>query len=141
MIIQFNASRWTVSSSDSSYLIYSQQSAFTKWNCRSNRQNLLHVPTLEGTSQWMLKYMLFTLPFLHTKCKDENSPKSRDAVEGGTRLRKSASHDELSTNHVLAERRRREKLNERFIILRSLVPFVTKVSRMNTDEFYILSVS
>jgi hypothetical protein len=28
---------------------------------------------------------------------------------------------------VLAERRRREKLNDRFITLRALVPFVTKV--------------
>lgn len=139
MILQFNASRWAVSSSASSNLRYSQQSAFSIWTRISNRHHPLHhLPALDGTSQRMLKYVLFTLPLLYTKCRDENSLKSRDGSDGGTRLRKSASQDELSANHVLAERRRREKLNERFIILRSLVPFVTKVSRRNTDEFYIL---
>ncbi|KAJ8636635.1 hypothetical protein MRB53_010902 [Persea americana] len=130
MILQINASRWAVSSSASSNLRYSQQCAFSKWNRISDRHHpLLHLPALDGTSQWMLKYVLFTLPLLHTKCRDENSLKSRDGGDGGTRLRKSASQDELSANHVLAERRRREKLNERFIILRSLVPFVTKMDK------------
>lgn len=132
-IMQRNASRWTVSStSASSFLRYSQQSAFSKWNCRSDHHlhhQLLRPPTLDGTSQLMLKYTLFTLPFLHTKCRDDNSPKSREGGDAGTRFRKGTPQDELSANHVLAERRRREKLNERFIILRSLVPFVTKVSR------------
>ncbi|KAL6208580.1 hypothetical protein ACLB2K_019529 [Fragaria x ananassa] len=84
---------------------------------------------VEGTSQWLLKYILFSVPFLHTKYRDENSPKSSHDGEGSTRLRKGTSQDELSANHVLAERRRREKLNERFIILRSLVPFVTKMDK------------
>lgn len=83
---------------------------------------------VEGTSQWLLKYILFSVPFLHTKYRDENSPKSRDGDAAG-RFRKGTPQDELSANHVLAERRRREKLNERFIILRSLVPFVTKMDK------------
>ena len=83
---------------------------------------------VEGTSQWLLKYILFSVPFLHTKYRDENSPKSRDGDSAG-RFRKGTPQDELSANHVLAERRRREKLNERFIILRSLVPFVTKMDK------------
>lgn len=113
-------------SSSNDYVTYSSQSAFGKWTSRGDHHHLL-VP-VEGTSQWLLKYILFSVPFLHTKYRDENSPKSHDG-DGSTRLRKGTPQDELSANHVLAERRRREKLNERFIILRSLVPFVTKMDK------------
>lgn len=82
------------------------------------------------TSQYLLKKVLIDIPNLHCINKDGNLEKGKDGEVGGCggRLKKSSSvQDELSANHVLAERRRREKLNERFIILRSLVPFVTKV--------------
>nr|ATZ76577.1 bHLH transcription factor [Rubus genevieri] len=124
-ILQNQATRRTDSSSND-YVTYSSQSAFAKWTSRGDHHHLL-VP-VEGTSQWLLKYILFSVPFLHSKYRDENSPKSHDG-DGSTRLRKGTPQDELSANHVLAERRRREKLNERFIILRSLVPFVTKMDK------------
>lgn len=93
-------------------------SAFSKWFAPStafpsHRHNLL----LDGAAQWALKYILFTVPLLHTKPRD------------GAAARRGTPSDELNVNHVLAERRRREKLNERFIILRSMVPFVTKMDK------------
>lgn len=125
-ILQHQPNRWSESSSSGCIAPYSSQSAFAKWTTRCDHHH--HPMAVEGTSQWLLKYILFSVPFLHTKYRDENSPKSRDGDSAG-RFRKGTPQDELSANHVLAERRRREKLNERFIILRSLVPFVTKMDK------------
>nr|AGL98426.1 bHLH1 [Tulipa fosteriana] len=37
--------------------------------------------------------------------------------------------DDASASHVISERRRREKLNEKFIVLKSLVPSITKADK------------
>ncbi|KAK9733531.1 hypothetical protein RND81_04G073400 [Saponaria officinalis] len=122
----------------SSYLANSPNSAFSRWTPRSKNKPP-HRP-IDGTSQWLLKYILFTVPRLHAKHRDgsnnaifpNSDPHALDYT-AMARYRPSKGggvpQEELSANHVIAERRRREKLNEKFIILRSLVPFVTKMDK------------
>lgn len=96
---------------------FHQESSFCVWSkggpldCHRPRQ---------GTSQKLLKKILFEVPRMHMDGLVE-SQEENDYREG-TRL-----ETDEGMNHVLSERRRRAKLNERFLTLRSMVPSNSKV--------------
>lgn len=77
-----------------------------------------------GVPQKLVKKVLFEVPRMHAGCMLE-SPED-DGNKGGV-WRPEA--DEIGMSHALSERRRREKLNERFTILKSLVPSIGKVGK------------
>lgn len=110
-ILQKNSRRWPESPS-LNLLTDSFQSAFNKWNSGADDyQHHFHVSVASVTSQWLLKYILFSVPYLHTNWL------------------KGKGTSPYETSHVMAERHRREKLNERFLILRSMVPSVTRMDK------------
>ncbi|KAG5055278.1 Basic helix-loop-helix protein A [Glycine soja] len=110
-ILQKNSRRWPESPS-LNLLTDSFQSAFNKWNSGADDyHHHFHVSVASVTSQWLLKYILFSVPYLHTNWL------------------KGKGTSPYETSHVMAERHRREKLNERFLILRSMVPSVTRMDK------------
>lgn len=80
-----------------------------KWSC--------------GTHQRMLKSVLFEVPWMHDQGLTESPNRSAIKKHGVWK----PEAEEISVNHVLAERRRREKLNERFCTLKSIIPSISKV--------------
>ncbi|KAK8710611.1 hypothetical protein V6N13_145925 [Hibiscus sabdariffa] len=80
----------------------------------------------DGTPQKLLKKILFQVPRMHDK-RWLQSPQD-DAV-GDAAWRPEAN--EICGNRVLLERRRRGKMNERFTILKSLVPSNSKADKVS----------
>lgn len=97
---------------------FHQESSFVCW--RPERATDCQWPR-SGTSQKLLKKVLFEVPQMHMDGLHE-SQEENDYKEG-MRL----ETDEIGMNHVMSERRRRAKLNERFLTLRSMVPSISKV--------------
>lgn len=77
-------------------------------------------------SQRVLKKAVFEVPRMHGdwKLKSSKGYGKRESI-----WRPEA--DEIDNNHVLAEKRRREKLNERFSMLGSLVPSNGKLDKVS----------
>ncbi|KAK9698384.1 hypothetical protein RND81_08G100700 [Saponaria officinalis] len=97
-----------------------KKSGFVCWQKGGNE----NVELSEGMSQHMLKKILFEVPLMHSAHLVE--PK-----EDSVRKDELCKQEALNTNHVLAERRRREKVNERFSTLRSLIPSISKADKIS----------
>jgi hypothetical protein len=125
-----------------------QGSGFIHW--KSNGNCVVGIKAV-ASPQRILKKVLFNLARLHSKYKEDPnySPKLGEEEIGSKLVGRKIGQEDLSVSHVLAERRRREKLNEKFIVLRSLVPFVTKVNALSPicemhtiiKEYFIFFIS
>ena len=104
----------------SCYFNGSHASSFTLW-----RRNSATPKELGGTPQKLLKKMLVDASWIQggrpMKPQEENGTRNKVWKPEG---------DDAGASHVLSERRRREKLNEKFLVLRSLVPSISKVTAL-----------
>ncbi|MED6161886.1 endoglucanase 3 [Stylosanthes scabra] len=103
---------------------FHQESSFVSWK-NAGPVSSQRPRTDGGTSQTLLKKILFEVPRMHLdgilECQEENEYKEGVRTEA----------EENGMNHVLSERRRRAKLNERFLTLRSMVPSITKDDKVS----------
>ncbi|MFQ6632277.1 hypothetical protein Gotur_009335 [Gossypium turneri] len=112
----------------------SQESSFISW-----KENGLKKPWKrrnQATPQKLLKKILFEVHTMHDKGLLESTAKN--GVKNDAPRPKA---DKICGNHVLSKRKRREKLNQRFMILKSLVPSNNKVIKLPfpvvvTQEFF-----
>ncbi|KAJ8764809.1 hypothetical protein K2173_010274 [Erythroxylum novogranatense] len=99
-----------------------KESSFVGWKGIGSSDSLKHI--LE-TPQRLLKKILFEVPFMHVgglKFPDEESIKIRVSRPEA---------DVIGVSHMLLERNRREKLNKKFMVLKSIVPSVSKVDKVS----------
>ncbi|XP_075484243.1 transcription factor GLABRA 3-like [Primulina tabacum] len=98
-----------------------KESSFVSWR----KDGLLSARLPQTpTPQTLLKKVIFEVPRMH-QCRLESE---RQKGKKDVSLKEA---DENDRNHVLSERKRREKINERFIILGSLVPSGGKVDKVS----------
>lgn len=97
----------------------SDESSFKAWRAGAKTSK-----NFTKTPQRMLKKILFESMWMsggqQAKPREENLLKNKALRTEG---------DDTNVNHVLSERRRREKLNEKFLILRSLIPSISKIDK------------
>ncbi|KAF9685830.1 hypothetical protein SADUNF_Sadunf03G0094900 [Salix dunnii] len=100
-----------------------QEPSFVRWK----KAELMHSQKLKsGNPQKLLKKILFEVPRIHVNGLLDSPENNRDKVVGGR-----PEADEIDASHVLSEKRRREKLNKSFMILKSIVPSISKVDKVS----------
>ncbi|XP_009112931.2 transcription factor EGL1 [Brassica rapa] len=90
---------------------FDKRSSFTRW-----RRSSSSAKSLGEKSQNMLKKIVFEVPRMHQKDTPEDS---------GYKV------GDETANHALSERKRREKLNDRFMTLRSMIPSISKIDKVS----------
>ncbi|CAN1778088.1 Transcription factor GLABRA 3 [Linum perenne] len=103
-----------------------QESSFISWKVGLMKQSQKVVKC--GTQQNMLKKVLFDVPQNHIYFYSRTP--ENGTVDGVLR----SEADECGMNHILSEMKQRELLDQRFMVLKSIVPSVNKV----VDEVSIL---
>ncbi|KAH1106220.1 hypothetical protein J1N35_009988 [Gossypium stocksii] len=100
-----------------------KESSFIRW-----QKNGLAKPQKERdeTPQKLLKKILFLVPHMHDRGLIE-SPETNAVRDAAWR----PAADEICGNHTLSERKRREKINKRLMILKSLVPANNKADKVS----------
>ncbi|XP_057978295.1 transcription factor EGL1-like isoform X2 [Malania oleifera] len=100
-----------------------KESSFVSWK----KEGLLDTQKpRDGTSQKLLKKILFEVAQMHGSflLKFRKNDGNKDDF-------RKPEVDETGVNHMLSERSRREKINERFMILKALVPSTRKVDKVS----------
>nr|WOV89688.1 MYC5 [Pogostemon cablin] len=98
-----------------------RESSFTSWN---DRRLCSHLPQI-ASPQWLLKKVLFEVARMH---EDFRIISAQQNCKKDDLSKREVDEDR---NHVLSERKRREKMNERFTVLGSLVPSSGKVDKVS----------
>ncbi|KAJ6962413.1 transcription factor GLABRA 3-like isoform X2 [Populus alba x Populus x berolinensis] len=100
-----------------------KESSFVSWK----KAGSVHPHKLKsGTRQKVLKKILLEVPRMHVDgLLDSPEYNSNKVVVGRPEA------DENGASHALSERKQREKLNKRFMILKSIVPSISKVDKVS----------
>ncbi|KAJ6712480.1 TRANSCRIPTION FACTOR EGL1 [Salix purpurea] len=100
-----------------------QESSFVSWK----KAGLVLTHKLKSeTQQKVLKKILLEVPRMHADGLLDSPEYNSNKVAVGT-----PEADENGVSHVLSERKQKEKLNKRFMILKSIVPSISKVDKVS----------
>lgn len=91
-----------------------RESSFVRWKRGGFRKR---VSRDMASSQRIVKKILFEVPRMHVKCDIVSPEENRNDEEV----------EEIGANHAASERKRRERLNEKFSVLKTIVPSLSKV--------------